>query len=442
MTMELIQHIELGSAQANITFNSIPTSYDDLKIVFSGRGTDDAPSVTWRDINLRFNGSSSGYSWRYLYGDGSSRASDGNSSQAQIFMGGVPDSATTASTFGNVEIYIPNYRSAVAKSASIDIVTENNATMAMQMIVAGLWSGTDAINSVSLTIAAANLAAGSSATLYGIKRFNTTLSPKATGGAISYDSVNNKWVHAFYTSGTFTPTENLTGVEYLVIAGGGGASRLGGAGAGGYRSSVVGESSGGGGSAESTLSLTSGVGYTVTIGAGGAGTEGGPTASGSNSVFHTITSTGGGFGAITSPNRNGGNGGSGGGAWPVGSGGSGTTNQGFAGGAASSVTSPFGGGGGGGAGAVGGNQTGSFTGGPGGNGLASNITGTSTTRAGGGAGGDVNSTSVSGGSGGGGSSPSNKDGSPNTGGGGGAGGGSAGVGGNGGSGLVIVRYSA
>jgi hypothetical protein len=129
----------------------------------------------------------------------------------------------------------------------------------------------------------------SSATLYGIRKYDTAGSPKATGGIISFDSANNKWVHAFTASGTFTPTEDIT-CEYLVVAGGGGGSqtRAGGGGAGGYRSSVSGESSGGGGSAESALSLTALTGYTVTVGAGGAGGTGGYASLGSRELHRFL----------------------------------------------------------------------------------------------------------------------------------------------------------
>jgi len=47
----------------------------------------------------------------------------------------------------------------------------------------------------------------------------------ATGGTITY--YNNYIVHTFTSSGTFTPTSNLT-ADYLVVAGGGGGGGDGG----------------------------------------------------------------------------------------------------------------------------------------------------------------------------------------------------------------------
>jgi hypothetical protein len=362
----------------------------------------------------------------------------------QGFFGVLNSNTTTSNTFSSHAIYIPNYRTSTAKSYSVETVTENNATTAYQYIVAGLWNSTAAITQITLRRSEGlnNLMEFSTASLYGIRKFNTSAQPKATGGAISFDAVNNKWVHVFSTSGTFTPTANIT-CEYLVVAGGGGGGDDGGAGggAGGYRSSVSGQPSGGGASAESPLSLISGTNYTVTVGAGGA-----VNTTGSNSVFSTITSNGGGRGGSFS-NVLAQSGGSGGGGSFFQSGsapytpGSGTTGQGFAGG---TVGFDVGGGGGGGASAIGGNSV-NAAGGAGGNGVASSITGTSITRAGGGGGGYRNGFGP-GGAGGAGGGAAGGSGLPATANSGGGGGGGMAVGGTrgsaGGSGIVIVRYDA
>jgi hypothetical protein len=159
--MTLIQHIELGSSQANLTLSSIPQTFTDLVLVCSLR-TDTSNG----DIGIRFNGSTANFSNRYLFGTGSSAASGtayGN------YVGRASSSNYTANTFGNFTIYIPNYRSSAAKSYSSDAVEENNGTTAIQAITAGLWNNTSAITSIELYQQnAANLVQFSSATLYGI----------------------------------------------------------------------------------------------------------------------------------------------------------------------------------------------------------------------------------------------------------------------------------
>jgi len=441
--MKLIATQTLTSTQPSITFSSIPQNFTDLYITTSVR-SDRSDGALSAGFGLTFNGSATGVSGRFLYGDGSSR-SGGTSG---TFLGLATSASSTSNTFGNGAVYIPNYNSSSNKSFSVDSVSENNGTTADQALHAGLWANTAAITSIGFYFSpggsAINFVAGSTISLYGIGGAGDPSGLKATGGIISRSG--DYWVHTFTSSGTFTPTRDLTNVEYLVVAGGGGgggsdAIAHGAGGAGGYRSSVTGESSGGGASAEAKLSLASGTAYTVTVGAGGVSQT-----IGNNSVFGSITSIGGGRGGTTSA-ANGGTGGSGGGSGYAGSTiGNGTTGQGYNGGLGSSPAGGVaGGGGGGGAGQVGGNTSASNCG-NGGNGISSSITGSAVTRGGGGGGGAYNLTVGNGGSGGGGAggnhvgvSPVN--GTSNTGGGGGAAGGN-GSGATGGSGIVVVRYLA
>jgi hypothetical protein len=447
--MEVISHYEVGAGGASsITFSDIPQEgYTDLYLVTSLR-TSKNDSV---DTGLiRFNGSSSNFTNRSLIGAQTSVFSADYTTSRQI--NSVDAATSTSNTFSSHAIYIPNYTSSNYKSFSAEGATETNSGYNELGIMANLWSVTDPITSITID-SSTDFVQYSSATLYGVKSTAGTGTPKATGGAISY--VDGYWVHKFTASGTFTPTENLSNVEYLVVAGGGGGGKgldypvnnsTGGGGAGGYRSSVTGESSGGGASAESKLSLTSGTGYTVTVGAGGSG--GALLSSGSNgsdSVFGSITSIGGGGGAPgESGTHNGSSGGSGGGsAGSGGTGGAGTTNQGYAG---YTSSGGFDGAGGGGAAEVG-NTDGLRQGG---DGLASSITGTSTYYAGGGGSGTYANTGGAGGLGGGGVGSTDSGnagaGTANTGGGGGglgcSAGGSSGAAGAGGSGIVIVRYAA
>lgn len=450
--MVLLETKTIGAGGASsFDFTGITqTGYTDLKIVVSYRGS---LAQVYSELRVRFNNSTSGYTQKAFYGDGSTAAV----SAFEAFSFGVGSNAT-ANTFSNDTIYIPNYTGSTYKSWASEFAGENNATNAFAGIYAGLWSNTAAITSVKLEIAnSGTILEGSTASLYGIKSLNKNVGPKATGGIIT--TAGGYAIHTFYSSGTFTPTQALTNVEYLVIAGGGsGGSDLGGGGgAGGYRSSVTGESSGGGAAAETKLSLTSGTGYTVTVGAGApVPTSGQVGSNGSNSVFGSITSIGGGAGGkyanYGNGESNGSSGGSGGGGGlgDLGSsanGGSGTANQGYAGGSGRTST-PWSPGGGGGAGSAGVSAT-TTKAGDGGAGVTSSITGTAVARAGGGGGAlgtdasAVSGAATAGGGAGGGALPSNGvSGTANTGGGGGGcrSNGSA-TGGAGGSGIVIVRYA-
>ncbi len=163
-TFVKIATVTVGSGgAASMDFTSIPSTYTDLKILYSIRG-----SSADADIRLAFNGSSTGYSVRILYGTGSSVASASASGSFISYAGLQNPSTYTASTFSNGEIYIPNYAGSNQKSVSGDAVNENNATAAITELGASLWTGTAAISSISITHPAANFVQYSTATLYGI----------------------------------------------------------------------------------------------------------------------------------------------------------------------------------------------------------------------------------------------------------------------------------
>jgi hypothetical protein len=439
----LIEKITVGVNNAtSVTFNSIPqTGYTDLVVKASARTT---ASGYDKRLNLYLNNNTSSYTQRAVFGTGSSAYS--YTSTLAGYVASVMGSSATANTFGNAEIYIPNYTGSTNKSYAVQNVNETNDTSNRLDLLGGLWSNTAAITSIVVgTDDGTALAAGTTFYLYGVAKLGTTpaIVPYATGGdTIMTDGTY--WYHTFTSSGTFTPQKGLS-CDYLVVAGGGSGGSGGGGGAGGLRSTVT--ATGGGGSLESKLSLVSGTGYTVTIGAGGAGIGTANTIGniGSNSVFSTITSTGGGAGAQYG--GNGGNGGSGGGgSSQTQNAGTGTANQGYAGAKGLSGTY-YQGGGGGGANATPAQPSDTGTGGVGGSGVATSISGSSVTYAGG-AGGAGQLAIGSGGSGGGGNggayipATNATAGTINTGSGG--GGSYAGLtisAAAGGSGLVIVRYA-
>jgi hypothetical protein len=162
--MQVIQHQELASTQASITFSSIPQTFTDLLIVFSGR-SDRANSFD--NIRVMPNGLATDVSSRILFGSGSAASSFTES----YVSGYTAANSATSNTFGNSSIYISNYAGSTAKSFSIDSVGENNATASAQAITAGLWNQTAAITSIVLDQGdGSNWLQYTSATLYGITK--------------------------------------------------------------------------------------------------------------------------------------------------------------------------------------------------------------------------------------------------------------------------------
>jgi hypothetical protein len=432
----LLDRIELNNTAASVTFDNIPQSgYTDLKIVMSTRSS--STNVTGF-VTAAFNGSTANFSIRGLYGTGSGV---GSFTTPSNFVGELVGNGSTASTFSNLEMYIPNYRSSNFKSYSVDSVAENNATQAQSGLTAGLWSSTAAITSVTFTTNSGNFLAGSTFSLYGIAQVGTTpaIAPKADGGNV-IGTDGTYWYHAFLSNGTFTPQTNIT-ADVLVVAGGGGGGGIGGGG-------------GAGGLLAYTAQPLTATNYSVLIGGPGASAS-----KGGNSTFGALTSAeGGGRGGDSNVN-NAGAGGSGGGGGRNSAGGTlnggvATSGQGSNGGSTTAI-SGYPAGGGGGKTAAGGNGTNntSAAGGAGTSaysswgsaiGVGQNIAGTYWFAGGGGGAGDGGSTTAgaggSGGGGAGGYSPATGTaGTVNTGGGGG-GGVNAGQGAAGGSGIIIIRY--
>jgi TRAP-type mannitol/chloroaromatic compound transport system substrate-binding protein len=163
-TYTLINSTTVGSGGASsVTFSSIPATYTDLVVKWSVRST--FGSAESAALYMLLNASSSNFTFKRLRGNGSTADSYGESSST---LYGTTDAGTaTSNTFSNGELYIPNYTSSNYKSYSVDSVTENNASTAIAVFFAGLWSNTSAITSIGFSTDN-NLGQYSTFYLYGI----------------------------------------------------------------------------------------------------------------------------------------------------------------------------------------------------------------------------------------------------------------------------------
>lgn len=158
--------VTAGGGAASIDFTSIPATYTDLLIKISGRCTGGG---AFGGVYIAFNGSSANYSLTYLGIASTSAASYTRSAFGVNHLFYIPSTSATANTFGNGEIYIPNYTSANFKSLSAEGANEDNATAIYEGISAGLWSQTAAINQLTFTTSG-SFTQYSTATLYGISK--------------------------------------------------------------------------------------------------------------------------------------------------------------------------------------------------------------------------------------------------------------------------------
>lgn len=165
-THNKIATVTVGSGgAANIEFTTIPQTYTDLKLVLSARDTN---ASTQTNTLLRVNGlTTSIYTHKRILGTGASVLTD-SSTQGFMYWASTPAASATASVFGNIESYIPNYTDANNKILSVVSVVENNAASADLIFGAGKIATSAAITQITLTCSTL-FAQYSTATLYGIK---------------------------------------------------------------------------------------------------------------------------------------------------------------------------------------------------------------------------------------------------------------------------------
>lgn len=150
----------LGSAAASITFNSIPGTYTDLRLVLT------CTTSLSADILLQFNGdTATNYSATYLYGGVTSAGSGSDVSVAWIYLTDVSSTSTTVPSIRTVDImsYAGSTNKTMLKTESGDYNGSGQVTVSV-----GLWRSTAAITSMLITVSGATFATGTIATLWGI----------------------------------------------------------------------------------------------------------------------------------------------------------------------------------------------------------------------------------------------------------------------------------
>ena len=151
----------LGSAASSITFNSIPSTYTDLRVVFIGQGN--AANV---DTLLRFNSDSgTNYSETDLTGSGSAANTFNRTSNTSI-VASYPATWSAQPSLFTMDIF--SYAGSTYKTVLNTLSGDQNGSGYVMRQV-GLWRSTSEITSITLTTGGANTyTAGCIATLYGI----------------------------------------------------------------------------------------------------------------------------------------------------------------------------------------------------------------------------------------------------------------------------------
>lgn len=147
----------LGSAVANYTFSSIPSTYTDLVLISSVKYT----SAT-SHILVQLNGDTgTNYSNTFLYGTGLSALSGRNSGLDAGYFGRAEN--------GNYGVGVTHFQNYSNTTTFKTWVSRGDAPSTLTIAYVNLWRSTAAISSMKLiALAGQNFEAGSTFTLYGI----------------------------------------------------------------------------------------------------------------------------------------------------------------------------------------------------------------------------------------------------------------------------------
>ena len=165
-TYEKIQSTTLGSSTQFITFSSIAGTYTDLVLVFQ---------ATAASANMNFdirigNGtvdSGSNYSMTYLLGGSGGAQSNRTSNQDRLRVGNSAFIQSSGGVFTAISHFM-NYSNTTTYKTIIS--RDGNVNQSVVESSVGLWRSTSAINIMTMgDFGGATMAAGTTATLYGIK---------------------------------------------------------------------------------------------------------------------------------------------------------------------------------------------------------------------------------------------------------------------------------
>jgi hypothetical protein len=166
LTYEPIATTTLGAVSNQITFNSIPQTYTDLRVVWVGR-TDSA--VSGGDKGVRFNGDAgSFYSEAAIYGEGTTAGTSKYYNNSRFYLNYWGSTFHAHRQLYTLDIFSYT-NTAVHKSVLISMSQDLNGSGRIERH-ASIYGATAAITSLSfINISGDGYAAGTTVTIYGIK---------------------------------------------------------------------------------------------------------------------------------------------------------------------------------------------------------------------------------------------------------------------------------
>lgn len=165
-----IADIALAAPAAGFDFVSIPQTYAHLHVVMSLRTT---AAATIADVLFRLNAdASNNYHYTRLYGTGAGAFSDNQDSAAYGFAGQCPGALTYAGAYATGELLISDYTNPETLKVVLARTGHRGGTTTperMLMHVETQWNLAQALNRLQIFQLGGSWAAGSRATLYGLR---------------------------------------------------------------------------------------------------------------------------------------------------------------------------------------------------------------------------------------------------------------------------------
>ena len=163
-----IQTVTVGSGgTGTVIFTNIPQTYTDLKLVVSAR-QNAGGGASYATVSLNSDYLSTNTSFRNMVTEGSSTvasyAQSAYGTGGEFLLGTVPGAT---STFGHLEVYIPNYTSNNIKPYTISSVLPN---LYWWWQASNLYNLTSPVTAIRYSNANYSLTAYTTLTLYGIRK--------------------------------------------------------------------------------------------------------------------------------------------------------------------------------------------------------------------------------------------------------------------------------
>ena len=155
-TYTALANTTLGSTATSVTFSSIPGTYRDLVVIFSGK----SGTTTATDFRINVNNAGSSTQRVFLFGGGSTPGSgtDSNSDIGQL----------AASTANTTDMIIQIMDSSATDKHKTILTRESRNGVTTVVSTVTRWINTAAVTSIVFTVPSQSIGAGSTFALYGI----------------------------------------------------------------------------------------------------------------------------------------------------------------------------------------------------------------------------------------------------------------------------------